>query len=502
MTGKANLALAEATVRAHRPRVRFGLFEFFLQRRRAMAEHAPPARKPAEPAAPAKAPATAAPGSYGDLLNRRSEAALAGVTQLLARRAAANPLTSPIRAPGPRPVGLAPSRTGLPDRLKVGVEAMSGLSMDDVRVHRNSAAPAQLQAHAYAKGTDIHLAPGQERHLPHEAWHVVQQKQGRVRETVRTNGIGINDHPALEAEADAMGALALRHTPIAQDVAFGDARMPGQAVTQRVLMTDDEFLLSLGFSQAEIDALGDGAVEQQLLDGIEYSGLKNEDVIDDKRHEEIKTAMADSTNMTDNQFDGLKQIVAFIVNKFPVENHSFIGIGRSPVLIIELLKQKYGASTHEMPIGGMTDLEPKSILDDDEESAALKRLIDQHVDPQAGQSYVIVDYAENGGSIKTFEAIFKALYPESEVQIMPVFLNDAEIMHGAQGPDFAELRNSNANVTAFVKRLRLAIGKSGLAGFEKFDISEGVVGHDPVVNAGGPPAREQLIADALADLDG
>lgn len=33
---------------------------------------------------------------------------------------------------------------------------------------------------AYARGNDVHLAPGQERHLPHEAWHVVQQREGRV----------------------------------------------------------------------------------------------------------------------------------------------------------------------------------------------------------------------------------------------------------------------------------------------------------------------------------
>lgn len=70
--------------------------------------------------------------------------------------------------------------TGLPDTLKAGIENLSGYSMDDVRVHYNSDKPAQLQAHAYAQGTEIHVAPGQERHLPHETWHVVQQKQGRV----------------------------------------------------------------------------------------------------------------------------------------------------------------------------------------------------------------------------------------------------------------------------------------------------------------------------------
>ena len=73
-----------------------------------------------------------------------------------------------------------PSQTGLPDQLKTGIENLSGHSMDDVKVHYNSEKPAQLQAHAYAQGTDIHLGAGQEKHLPHEAWHVVQQKQGRV----------------------------------------------------------------------------------------------------------------------------------------------------------------------------------------------------------------------------------------------------------------------------------------------------------------------------------
>ena len=57
--------------------------------------------------------------------------------------------------------------------------------MDDVKVHYNSDKPTKLGAHAYAQGTDIHLGKGQEKHLPHEAWHVVQQKEGRVKPTVQ-----------------------------------------------------------------------------------------------------------------------------------------------------------------------------------------------------------------------------------------------------------------------------------------------------------------------------
>jgi hypothetical protein len=102
------------------------------------------------------------------------------------------------------------NKTGLPDALKTGIESLSGMSMDHVKVHYGSAMPAQLHAHAYAQGSDIHLAPGQERHLPHEAWHVVQQAQGRVKPTMQMKqGTLVNDDAGLEAEADAMGARAL-----------------------------------------------------------------------------------------------------------------------------------------------------------------------------------------------------------------------------------------------------------------------------------------------------
>ena len=106
--------------------------------------------------------------------------------------------------------GLRPNKTGLPDRLKTGLENLSGHSMDDVKVHYNSEKPAEIQAHAYAQGTDIHVAPGQEKHLPHEGWHVAQNKQGRVKPTVQAKGVQINNDLKLEKEADVMGAKALR----------------------------------------------------------------------------------------------------------------------------------------------------------------------------------------------------------------------------------------------------------------------------------------------------
>ena len=108
------------------------------------------------------------------------------------------------------PVQSKENKTGMSDNLKSGIENLSGMNMDHVRVHYNSSQPAQLNALAYAQGSDIHVAPGQEKHLPHEAWHVVQQAQGRVQPTTQMKtGVAVNDDPGLEHEADVMGEKAL-----------------------------------------------------------------------------------------------------------------------------------------------------------------------------------------------------------------------------------------------------------------------------------------------------
>jgi len=158
-----------------------------------------------------------------------------------------------------QPIQKKENNTGLPDNLKSGVENLSGHSMDDVKVHYNSNKPAQLNAHAYAQGTDIHLGSGQEKHLPHEAWHVVQQKQGKVKPTMQMKGnpstalragVNVNDDAGLEKEADVMGAKALQMTTSNSQAVVqnkNDSRKtkeiqlktnPTKGVVQRKLTTD------------------------------------------------------------------------------------------------------------------------------------------------------------------------------------------------------------------------------------------------------------------------
>jgi hypothetical protein len=109
-----------------------------------------------------------------------------------------------------KPLRQGENRSNLPGKIKAGVEHLSGVSLDDVTVHYNSPEPERLEASSYTKGTHIHLGPGQEEDLPHEAWHVVQQKQGRVRATAQARGAAVNDERRLEREADVMGDRAGR----------------------------------------------------------------------------------------------------------------------------------------------------------------------------------------------------------------------------------------------------------------------------------------------------
>jgi hypothetical protein len=197
------------------------------------------------------------------------------------------------------PIQKKENNTGLPDNLKSGIENLSGYSLDDVKVHYNSNQPAQLQAHAYAQGTDIHVAQGQEKHLPHEAWHVVQQKQGRVNPTMQLKGIAINDSDSLEKEADLMGEKALQmksgHKVAAKPNTSAEL---GNAMIQMLHYTDQSLQKSGGdplqfvsngatviqrleidlkitdFARAGIDEKGFAAYINSLGEGYSYSKRK------------------------------------------------------------------------------------------------------------------------------------------------------------------------------------------------------------------------------------
>ncbi len=156
---------------------------------------------------PIRRPAATTPASTKTLSPRPTVPA--SKPQAPLRRPGYDFASIPLHSPGPA-IQRKPSRSGLPDRLKAGIEQLSGLPLDDVRVHYGSPLPARFDADAHTRGREIHLGQGQESLLPHEAWHVVQQARGRVKPTMKMHdGVTLNDDAALEREADVMGAKAL-----------------------------------------------------------------------------------------------------------------------------------------------------------------------------------------------------------------------------------------------------------------------------------------------------
>lgn len=188
-----------------------------------------------------------------------------------------------------------PNNTGLPDKLKSGIESLSGMSMDHVKVHYNSAQPAQLNAHAYAQGSDIHVAPGQEQHLPHEAWHVVQQAQGRVQPTMQMkSGVPVNNDVGLEAEADVMGGKAVMLQAYTKDSQPNDCQATqttASGIVQRVAHANN-FEVSL-LTETTAAAIP-GAVVPALGTGIPYALTAGTNPVLDAQ---FNTAMAAARRM-------------------------------------------------------------------------------------------------------------------------------------------------------------------------------------------------------------
>ncbi len=168
------------------------------------------------------------------------------------------------RAETPRP-----NNTGMPDNLKTGIESLSGFSMDDVRVHYNSSKPATVQALAYTQGTDIHVAPGQEKHLPHEAWHVAQQMAGRVSPTTNINGMPVNDNAGLEHEADVMGEKAVQCKEDVNRISIPKIISSNTGSVQR--MPSQESIRELGYTFDDFYKLDDENLKPYAKINKEFS---------------------------------------------------------------------------------------------------------------------------------------------------------------------------------------------------------------------------------------
>jgi Domain of unknown function (DUF4157) len=117
----------------------------------------------------------------------------------------------------PNPAATSPGTgNSMPKAVRAQMENSFATDFSNVNIHTESAQAKSIGALAYTQGNNVHFAPGQYNPhsrsgrslLGHELTHVVQQRAGRVPVPHQSKGAPINADPALEKEADDMGAKA------------------------------------------------------------------------------------------------------------------------------------------------------------------------------------------------------------------------------------------------------------------------------------------------------
>jgi hypothetical protein len=119
----------------------------------------------------------------------------------------------------------------LPDSVRSHMEQALGADFSAVRVHVGPQAD-RIGAVAFAVDADIYFAPGRfqpdtvqgRQLLGHELAHVIQQRQGRVRNPLGSSGVAVVQDQMLEAEADRLGHKAAAHRLVVQANPLGRLR--------------------------------------------------------------------------------------------------------------------------------------------------------------------------------------------------------------------------------------------------------------------------------------
>ena len=230
------------------------------------------------------------------------------------------------KRPGASSARAAEGTTVLPTPLQQGLENLSGLDLSGVLVHYNSAKPAQMNALAYTQGKEVYVGPGQEKYLPHEGWHVVQQMQGRVQPTTHLNGLPVNNEEQLEREADKMGAKATRTPGEQSQLSIGadPQNLPGYSMQKKSIfsnianqqgLTIDKLESRQGFSvsgAAQLQAAEETDMQEEQPEGetdeakrAEYEALKPESGIGN-REQSARTSGSGNTPGTDEELSQMK----------------------------------------------------------------------------------------------------------------------------------------------------------------------------------------------------
>jgi hypothetical protein len=391
------------------------------------------------------------------------------------------------------------NKTGLPNDVKTGTEKLSGVSLNDVKVHYNSSAPAQLHAHAYAQGTDIHVGPGQEKHVPHEAWHVVQQKQGRVQATTQMKGmVPVNDDAGLEKEADVMGAKAVQMASIESEEPIQQKAISSNGVAQ--LGAWDWIKKTLGFGSKKEDDAKTRPRSNAFSENTPETRPRSNAVTEMPEMDEVKTrprsnAIGNEGMMPEEDLKGLKNLRKEINEKHNILKFNFAGSGEKSWKTHKEKYQKEGLDrgTKDEKIAKRE----KYIKEKEATDQAANKTVVEYAGPIAKDLYVAKGLSDSGANSteKNLEdAKLEFLKAYSRILVTPDSTIEVNIKGFSRGA---------ATATTFAKWIKSEFGAK---------VKVNLVAIDPVHGSGtwekgkgkllGLFGNDMAKMDSSADLEG
>lgn len=329
---------------------------------------------------------------------------------------------------------------GLPTPLRAGIEALSGVALDEVRVHYGSSEPAKIGAAALARGLDIHLSRGAEPLLAHEAWHVAQQARGRASASASVGGIAIDDRPALEHEAEVMGARAAKHdpappsssprTPATPSGSLAQAAYVFSYLSQQVVWSEspDSYYRAIpDFVEVEANGTKVWTRRRNVASALLY--LRTQAFREDLGDE---TTNDSSLNARDAR--GITKIADALVARYPPDDYEYLFPGASGDLVAAALIVGHGVPIHRIAISDISVAKIQGL------SQAERLRLDTYVNASIGpllasrKPVLVVDALSSGASLRTFRKLITELDTKAgrQREITTLALNEVHSMAETQ----------------------------------------------------------------------
>lgn len=167
--------------------------------------------------------------------------------------------------------------------------------------------------------------------------------------------------------------------------------------------------------------------------------------------------------ISDTQAKGLAAIGNHILKRYNPDDFLYIGIGRSPVLVIEYLEQN-GGKVVELPIGKIRHLESEEQENPGEHvQNYVRRIVGEIEKP----NILLIDFAGSGDSLRFVKRVLEIVYSEKTRHIINFSLARSELSDEMSGHVRGE---EMSNADSFSERMRPEIGKAIHAAFESVDV--------------------------------